>query len=276
MQPQRVFSVKTCLGANWDTWVCVLKGQQVVYMLTLQSSQYNHTSWSLSEQRWCRPALRSFTVLRSMSKSFLKIDFFVTGGKLWSSKKQHCPVFYYIVFLQWPSAWKQLSSWAILALTSRSSLMRSICKRKEEEKKESVIREIKSYVYSVTPHILWSACRMWCAWRKTNSMSQYKAVFVSAAFTGIEEANVSLENECAAQNFFFHMIYFSYVGLQEYFVLSAGSLSARCRDMSGTNISLAHKQVCSLQLYSQPWVVTLHFLCLLSSSHCFRHYNTVF
>lgn len=56
-----------------------LEGQQAVYMLTLQSSHYNHASWSLSEQQWCRPALRSFTVLRSTSKSFLKIELFVEG-----------------------------------------------------------------------------------------------------------------------------------------------------------------------------------------------------
>lgn len=61
--------------------------------------------------------------------------------------------------LNGPSAWKQLSSWAILALTSRSSLMSSICKKTGGGKKEPVIREIKSYVYSVTPHILWSAAK---------------------------------------------------------------------------------------------------------------------
>lgn len=86
-------------------------------------------------------------------------------GKLYSSEKQHWLVFYYTVFLQWPSTWKQLSSWAILALTSRSTLMRSICKKKEEKKKrgrrgrEPVIREIKSYVYSVMAHILWSGAK---------------------------------------------------------------------------------------------------------------------
>lgn len=56
------------------------------------------------------------------------------------------------------------------------------------------------------------------------------------------------------------MIYFFSGGLQEYFVLSSGSIPACCRNMSGAKISLAHKQFCSLQLYSQPWVVTLHFL----------------
>lgn len=58
------------------------------------------------------------------------------GEKLWSSKKLHCLVFYYIVFLQWPSTWKQLSSWAGLALTSRPSLMSSICKKNRREGKK--------------------------------------------------------------------------------------------------------------------------------------------
>lgn len=38
--------------------------------------------------------------------------------------------------------------------------MSSICKKTGGgEKKEPVIREIKSYVYSVTPHILWSGAK---------------------------------------------------------------------------------------------------------------------
>lgn len=60
-------------------------------------------------------------------------------GKLCSSEKQHWLVFYYTVFLQWPSTWKQLSSWAILALTSRSTLMRSICKKKKKEEEGVVV-----------------------------------------------------------------------------------------------------------------------------------------
>lgn len=71
------------------------------------------------------------------------------------------------------------------------------------------------------------------------------------------------------------MIYFFYGGLQEYFVLSLGSLPACCWDMSGAKIALAHKPRCSLQLYSQPWVVTLHFLIPSLHSHCFKHCNTV-
>lgn len=53
------------------------------------------------------------------------------------------------------------------------------------------------------------------------------------------------------------------------------SLRACCRDMSGAEISLAHKLCCSLQLYVQPWVVTLHFPQPSSHSHCFKHCNTV-
>lgn len=45
--------------------------------------------------------------------------------------------------------------------------------------------------------------------------------------------------------------------------------------MSGAKISLAHKLCCSLQLYVQPWVVTLHFPQPSSYSHCFEHCNTV-
>lgn len=86
--------------------------------------------------------------------------------------------------------------------------------------------------------------------------------------------SVGLENECAAKTAL-EMIYFFNGGLQEYFVLSSGSLPACCRDMSGAKISLAHEPCCSLQLYSQPWVVTLHFLVPSFHSQCFKHCNTV-
>lgn len=66
------------------------------------------------------------------------------------------------------------------------------------------------------------------------------------------------------------MIYFFSGGLQEYFVLSSGSLPACCRDMSEAKISHVHNLCCSLQLYSQPWVVTLHFLMPSYHSHCFK------
>ncbi len=71
-----------------------------------------------------------------LHKQKLSKDWLLCGReKLWSSKKQHRLVFYYTVFLQWPSASKQLSSWAVLALTSRPSLMSSICKKTGGEKK---------------------------------------------------------------------------------------------------------------------------------------------
>lgn len=65
------------------------------------------------------------------------------------------------LFLQWTNAWKGLSRWAILALTNRTILMSSICKKTTQKKNwrggtESVIREIKSYVYTVMAHVLWS------------------------------------------------------------------------------------------------------------------------
>lgn len=112
-------------------------------------------------------------------------------------------------------------------------------KNKREEKRASDQRNKIICIFCHASHPV-EHCKMWCAWRKTNSMSQYKAVFVSAAFIGIAWTNVSLENECAAKKVF-SMIYFFYGGLQEYFVLSSGSLPACCRDMSGAKISLAHK-----------------------------------
>lgn len=162
MQPQRVSSVKTCLGANWDTSVCVLR-------VTRGPAGCLHANATKLAVQSRLLILIWATVMQTCSKKLycaplhdqkLFKDWLLCGGeKLWSSKKQHWLVFYYIVFLQWPSPWKQLSSWAILALTSRSSLMSSICKKTGGEKKEAVIREIKSYVYSVTPHILWSSAK---------------------------------------------------------------------------------------------------------------------
>lgn len=54
-------------------------------------------------------------------------------------------------------------------------------------------------------------------------------------------------------------------------MLSSGSLPACCRDMSEAKISLVHNLCCSLRLYSQPWVVTLHFLMPSFHSHCLKH-----
>lgn len=85
---------------------------------------------------------------------------------------------------------------------------------------------------------------------------------------------MSLENDCAAKKCF-EMIYFFYGQLQEYFVLSSGSLPACCRDLSEANIFPARKPCCSLQLYSQPWVVTLHILLPSHHSHCFKNCNMV-
>lgn len=48
---------------------------------------------------------------------------------------------------------------------------------------------------------------MFCAWRKTNSMAHYNAVFVSAAFIAITWPNVSLENKCAAEKLFLDDLY---------------------------------------------------------------------
>lgn len=145
MQPQRVSNVKTCLGANWDTSVCVLRltrgSAGRLHANATKACTYNHASWSLSEQRWCRPASKKL-YCAPLHKQKLFKDWALCGReKLWSSKKQHWLVFYYIVFLQWPSAWKQLSSWAILALTSRSSLMSSICKKTRGREKKSLWSE---------------------------------------------------------------------------------------------------------------------------------------
>lgn len=54
-------------------------------------------------------------------------------------------------------------------------------------------------------------------------------------------------------------------------MLSSGSLPACCRDMSEAKISLVHNLCCSLRLYSQPWVVTLHFLMPSFHSHSLKH-----
>lgn len=64
--------------------------------------------------------------------------------------------------------------------------------------------------------------------------------------------------------------------LQECFVLSSGSRPAYCRDVSQAKIVFTHSPLCCLRLYSQPWVVTLHFFPrLLFHSHCFKHFNTL-
>lgn len=101
----------------------------------LQSSEHSRASWSLSEQQRCGAALRSFIVFWSTRKQLFKEWLLCGGGKYWSSRKQHRPVFHYIVFLQWPSSLKQLSSWGIVALTNRPSMMSSICKKTQEIKK---------------------------------------------------------------------------------------------------------------------------------------------
>lgn len=161
MQPQRVSSVKTCLGANWDTLVCVLR-------LTQGPAGRLHANATKLTVHSCLLILIWAIVMQacskelcwSTSKSFLKIDFLVKGKSSEARRSRSGPVFYYIVFLKRPRAWKQLSSWAILALTNRSSLMSSICKKTSGGKKrEPVITEIKSYVYSVMPHMLWSCAK---------------------------------------------------------------------------------------------------------------------
>lgn len=173
---------------------------QVVYMLTATKLTVQSClliliwAQSCSKKLYCAP----------LHEQKLFKDWLLCGEeKLRSSKKQHWLVFYYIVFLQRTRTWKQLSSWAVLALTSRSSLMNSICKKTGEEKENACDQRNKIiciFCHASDP-LEW--CKMWCTWRKTNSMSRYKAVFVSAAFNGISSANVSLENQRAAKNCFF-------------------------------------------------------------------------
>lgn len=97
-------------------------------------------------------------------------------------------------------------------------------------------------------------------------MSRYKAVFVSAAFVGIARANGSLETECAAKK-------------SQLFI----SFAADCRNTllffrKSSRLPQGHvrsNHLCCSQtglippvIYSQPWVVTLHFLILSFHYHC--------
>lgn len=94
-----------------------------------------------------------------------------------------------------------------------------------------VIREIKSYVYSVTPQIHWSGAKCGVLEGKQIACPATRlCLFLLLSMESRQQmwalkTNVQLKTV-------FSMIYFFYGGLQEYFVLSSGSLPACCRDMS--------------------------------------------
>lgn len=122
--------------------------------------QYNHASRFLSEQQWCRPALRSFTVLCSTSKSFLRIEFFVEGksSEAQSSGSDWCIITLCSINGQCLKTTFQLRSPSI----NKSLIFDELHMQKNKkggQKRAGAIREIKSYVYSVTPHIPWSSTK---------------------------------------------------------------------------------------------------------------------
>lgn len=104
---------------------------------------------------------------------------------------------------------------------------------------------------------------MWHVSRKTNSASQHTALFVSAAFIGICQAN-SLKS-CLSVIAFMPDCGNSLPYLKGSFQQEPVSRPARCTSCGS-----------SLQLYAQTWVVTLHFWSFSSShSHCFKHCDAV-
>lgn len=129
-QPQTVSSVKTCLGANWDALVCVLR-------LTRGPAGCLHANATKLTVHSCLLILIWAAAMQACSKelywsttkSFLKIYFFVREKSSEAQRGRSRPVFNYTVFLKRTRAWKQLSSWAIPALTNHWSLMSSICKK---------------------------------------------------------------------------------------------------------------------------------------------------
>lgn len=228
------------------------------------------------------------TVMRTCSKKLycaplhkqklFKDWFLCRREKLWSSKWLWL-VFYYIVFLQWPSTWKQLSSWAIPALTSRPSLMSSICKKRKKmdrggggEACDQRNKIICIFCHASDPV---EQCKMWCAWRKTNSMSCYKALFVSAAFFGIVTANVSLENECAAKKLFLDDLFLLWWIARILFLIFRKSSSLLQGHVKSQDCSCS-KSV----LFPAAIFPTLggHFTfsnAFSLHSHCFKHCDTV-
>lgn len=138
---------------------------------------------------------------------------------------------------------------------------------------EVVISKIKLCVYSVTPHVPWSSAE--CGVLEGKQIicpGAQHCLFLllsleSWAWTNVQmwAQKTSVQLKTALRWFISFMAV-----LQECFVLSLGSPPACCSDMSWAKITHNHKPFCSLQLYSQPWVVTLHFFMFLFHSHCFK------
>lgn len=147
--------------------------------------------------------------------------------------------------------------------------MSSICKKKKQLKKATKGRNsscdqrnkiICIYCHGSSPL---EPNKMWHVSRKTNSASQHTALFVSAAFIGICQAN-SLKS-CLSVIAFMPDCGNSLPYLKGSFQQEPVSRPARCTSCGS-----------SLQLYAQTWVVTLHFWSFSSShSHCFKHCDAV-
>lgn len=93
---------------------------------------------------------------------------------------------------------------------------------------------------------------MWCVSRKTNSVSRHTALFVSAAFIGISQANTS-PNQRAAKSCF-QIISFM-PDCTDTLPYLEGSFQQEPVSRPGGCVSCGS----SLQLKVRTWVVTLHF-----------------
>lgn len=218
-------------------------------------------------------------LLRSTSKSSLKIEFFVMGSAAesqeWGVLGIHGWCFITCVSsIAWPGAWKQLSSWSNLALTSRLSVMSSICKKRRASHWRNKIRCIfchasrtvkqRKYRAPEGKQIACSGMRL-CLFLLVSLESHEKKIHPWRLDLALHAVLLKISG------FFFFMIYFSFIEccrntlsyLQEGIQLETGTCQKNNR-FSTTPVE--RSKIISTVIMSECAVLTLQRCCLSWSS----------